>query len=88
MRYKYIDRLFLEKPRFYNMAILIVSIVFMVAAIFLLFNYEKRSLSLESERYVRRTVVEVNKYLMRLKGGLMKYSNSAQHISARHQSII
>ncbi|MGY3854842.1 EAL domain-containing protein [Aeromonas aquatilis] len=63
------------------MAILIVSIVFMVAAIFLLFNYEKRSLSLESERYARRAVVEINKIFNEVERGIDEvFKSSTTHI--------
>lgn len=78
MRYLNVDRLFLEKPRFYHVAILIVSVMFMMTAIFLLFNYEKRSISLQSERYARRTVVEINKIFNEVERGVDEVFKSSE----------
>ena len=41
----------------------------MITVIYLLFNYEKRSISFESERYARRTVVEINKIFNEVERG-------------------
>lgn len=78
MRYLNVDRLFLEKPRVYHVAILIVSVMFMMTAIFLLFNYEKRSISLQSERYARRTVVEINKIFNEVERGVDEVFKSSE----------
>ncbi len=81
MKHLTCNRLFLEKPRFYHLAILVVSILFMVIAIFLLFSYEKRSITFESERYTRRTVVEINKIFNEVERGVDEvFRTSTTHI--------
>ncbi|MFB2866289.1 EAL domain-containing protein [Aeromonas sp. MdU4] len=80
MKYQNIDRLFLEKPKLYNFAIFIVSISFGLIAIFLLFNYEKGSIVIESERYVRRTVVEINKLFSEVEQGVNEVFESHEQL--------
>ncbi|WP_421310222.1 EAL domain-containing protein [Aeromonas sp. 603696] len=64
------NRLYLEKPRHYHLAVFFASIALMLTATYLLFSYEKKSISLESERYTRRTVVEIDKIFNEVERGI------------------